>query len=124
MLDALGECEIMLIIDETGDRKKGKTTDYVQRQYIGNLGEVENGIVAVTAYGVLDHMTIPLVFSVFRLEVCLKPGDSFRTKPEIAAQLVKDLLARGFRFKLVLADSLYGESAFNFLSFLRQLSLG
>ena len=24
------------LIDETGDRKKGKTTDYVDRQYIGN----------------------------------------------------------------------------------------
>jgi len=44
--------EISLIIDETGDRKKGKRTDYVKRQYIGNLGKVENGIVAVTAYSV------------------------------------------------------------------------
>jgi SRSO17 transposase len=33
--------EIIVIIDETGDRKKGKTTDYVKRQYIGNLGKVE-----------------------------------------------------------------------------------
>ena len=43
--------EIILIIDGTGDRKKGNTTDYVKRQYIGNLGKVENGIVSVTAYG-------------------------------------------------------------------------
>ena len=28
---------ILLCIDETGDRKKGETTDYVARQYIGNL---------------------------------------------------------------------------------------
>jgi SRSO17 transposase len=41
------------IIDETGDRKKGNKTDYVKRQYIGNLGKIENGIVAVTAYGVI-----------------------------------------------------------------------
>jgi len=27
---------IILIIDETGDKKKGNTTDYVKRQYIGN----------------------------------------------------------------------------------------
>lgn len=45
--------KIQLIIDETGDRKKGKKTDYVSRQYIGNLGKVENGIVAVTAYGLI-----------------------------------------------------------------------
>lgn len=123
ILDAIGEREIILIIDETGDRKKGRTTDYVQRQYIGNLGKVEQGIVAVTAFGVLDHMTFPLMFSVFRPKACLKSGDSFRTKPEIAAQLVKDLIAQGFRFKLVLADSLYGESDSNFLSVLRQFSL-
>jgi SRSO17 transposase len=35
--------KIQLIIDETGDRKKGKKTDYGSRQYIGNLGKVENG---------------------------------------------------------------------------------
>lgn len=29
MLDAIGERETMLIIDETGDRKKGRTADYV-----------------------------------------------------------------------------------------------
>ncbi|MCC5654166.1 transposase, partial [Nostoc sp. XA013] len=32
-----------LVIDETGDKKKGKHTDYVARQYIGNLGKVDNG---------------------------------------------------------------------------------
>ena len=51
ILNAVKEEEIMVIIDETGDRKKGNKTDYVQRQYIGNLGKIENGIVAVTAYG-------------------------------------------------------------------------
>jgi len=30
--------------------EKGKTTDYVARQYIGN-GKTENGIVSVNAYG-------------------------------------------------------------------------
>jgi SRSO17 transposase len=43
---------IILIIDDTGDKKKGNTTDYVKRQYIGNLGKTDNGIVAVTAYAV------------------------------------------------------------------------
>jgi SRSO17 transposase len=49
ILQVLQGREINLIIDETGDRKKGDKTDYVKRQYIGNLGKVENGIVAVTA---------------------------------------------------------------------------
>ena len=53
---------IILIIDETGDKKKGNKTDYVKRQYIGNLGKIENGIVVVTAYGVFCGITFPLLF--------------------------------------------------------------
>jgi SRSO17 transposase len=60
ILQVLEEREIILIIDETGDRKKGNDTDYVKRQYIGNLGKIENGIVAVTAYGVIDGIPLPL----------------------------------------------------------------
>ncbi|GEA28162.1 hypothetical protein MiAbW_02735 [Microcystis aeruginosa NIES-4325] len=55
----------MVIIDETGDKKKGKTTDYVKIQYIGNLGKIENGIVAVTAYGLFRLMTFPLIAKVY-----------------------------------------------------------
>jgi len=31
---------ITIVIDETGDRKKGKKTDYVARQYLGSVGKV------------------------------------------------------------------------------------
>ncbi len=100
---------IVLIIDETGDKKKGNTTDYVKRQYIGNLGKTENGIVAVTAYAVLSGMTFPLIFEVYKPRERLQPGDKYLTKPEIAAMMIKELQSMGFRFNLVLADSLYGE---------------
>ena len=60
ILEMLEGREIILIIDETGDRKKGHTTAYVKRQYIGNLGKIENGIVAVMAYGVWENITFPL----------------------------------------------------------------
>lgn len=53
ILETLGDRKIVLVIDDTGDRKKGHHTDYLKRQYIGNLGKIENGIVAVTAYGVV-----------------------------------------------------------------------
>ena len=61
ILQTLCEREIVLVIDDTGDRKKGHHTDYVKRQYIGNLGKIENGIVAVTAYGVIESITVPLL---------------------------------------------------------------
>lgn len=123
ILQVLAGRELVLIIDETGDRKKGHGTDYVKRQYIGNLGKVENGIVVVTAYGFIEGITLPLTFEVYRPKERLKNGDVYRSKPEIAAQMLRELKAIGVRFKLVLADSLYGESGSNFVDVLYELKL-
>lgn len=123
ILQTLGEAEIVLVIDDTGDRKKGHHTDYVKRQYIGNLGKIENGIVAVTAYAVIESVTLPLLFEVYKPKERLKPDDTYRSKPEIAARMIRELQAIGFRFKLVLADSLYGESGCSFVDVLYQLKL-
>ena len=111
----------ILIIDETGDKKKGNNTDYVKRQYIGNLGKTDNGIVVVTAYGVFGGMTFPLLFEVYKPRERLQAGDKYRTKPEIAALLIKKLSSMGFNFNLVLADSLYGESSTKGISVLDEL---
>jgi len=119
---ALDGRPFVLCIDETGDRKKGTTTDYVAHQYIGNLGKLENGIVSVNAYGILDQMTFPLLFKVYKPRTRLKPGDSYKTKPALAVELIQELQAWGFRFEVVLADSLYGESS-NFVSELEQRHL-
>jgi SRSO17 transposase len=123
ILQVLEGREIILIIDETGDRKKGDDTDYVKRQYIGNLGKIENGIVAVTAYGVIDGITLPLTFEVYKPKERLQAGDRYLSKPEIAAQIIRELQVLGFKFKLVLADSLYGESGSNFIEVLYELKL-
>jgi SRSO17 transposase len=123
ILQALKGSPLILLIDETGDRKKGRTTAYVRRQYIGNLGKVENGIVAVTAYGLVGSMTYPLMFAVYKPKDRLEAGDVYQSKPQIAAQMIRELTAMGFQFELVLADSLYGESGVNFLSVLDELKL-
>ncbi|MCT7997335.1 IS701 family transposase [Laspinema sp. C5] len=123
ILKHLKHRRIRLIIDETGDPKKGKKTDYVARQYIGRLGKVENGIVSVVAYGLIDGITFPLLFEVFKPQKCLKPGDTYKTKPQIAAGLVEEIVRLGFQIELVLADSLYGESEGYFLSKLEELGL-
>ncbi|MBD2255870.1 IS701 family transposase [Nostoc parmelioides FACHB-3921] len=106
----IGEREIILCIDETGDKKKGKATDYVTSQYIGNLGKTENGIVSVNAYGIVDGITYPLMFQIFKPKNRLKEGDKYKSKPQIAVEIIQELKAWGFKIKLVLADSLYGES--------------
>ena len=123
ILELLKGQPLILLIDETGDCKKGTSTDYVKRQYIGNVGKKENGIVAVTAYGLFQGMVLPLSFEVFKPQDRLKPGEQHRTKPQIAAAMIQQLKEMGFRFELVLADSLYGESGSNFISVLESLEL-
>ena len=118
----LQERPFILCIDETGDKKKGKTTDYVARQYIGNLGKIENGIVSVNAYGVMDEVTFPLAFEVFKPQKRLKKEDKYQTKPHIAIELIQTLKQQGFHFEVVLADSLYGESG-DFIAALQKLKL-
>lgn len=123
LLQVLEGRKIQVIIDETGDKKKGKTTDYVKRQYIGNLGKIENGIVSVNAYGYYEGITFPLLFKVFKPKERLKEGDHYQTKPVLAAEIIKELREKGFQIQRVLADSLYGESESNFLSVIEEFNL-
>ena len=123
ILRALRGRKIFLIIDETGDKKKGRKTDYISRQYLGKLGKIDNGIVAVTAWGLIDGITIPLIFEVFKPKERLLAEDTYRSKPEIAAQMVREIKRIGFEIDLVLADSLYGESESKFLGCLEELKI-
>ena len=43
----LGDPDAVLVVDETGDLKKGTATAAVQRQYTGTAGRIENAQVAV-----------------------------------------------------------------------------
>ena len=47
VLDHLGDEHAVLVVDETGDLKKGTQTVGVQRQYTGTAGRIENAQVAV-----------------------------------------------------------------------------
>jgi SRSO17 transposase len=109
---------ITVVIDETGDRKKGKKTDYVARQYLGNVGKVDNGIVSVNAYGVYSNITFPLSLKVFKPKGTLKAEDKYKTKIELASEIITELIEEGFNIELVLADSFYGESS----QFLKKLA--
>ncbi len=116
-LEALKDHKITVVIDETGDRKKGTKTDYVARQYLGSIGKVDNGIVSVNAYGVYENITFPLICKVFKPKGTLKEEDSYKTKIQIASEIITELVELGFNIELVLADSLYAEaSSFNLLA--------
>jgi SRSO17 transposase len=111
ILEILQGKAITVIIDETGDRKKGNKTDYVARQYLGSVGKVDRGIVSVNAYGVYQNMTFPLDWKIFKPRGTLAEDDCYQTKIELAREIISELVKLGFNIKLVLADSLYGESS-------------
>lgn len=119
---SLGDKPIILCIDETGDEKKGTATDYVAKQYIGNLERTANGIVSVNAYAVVNNITYPLMFKIFKPRQRLKKGDEYKTKPQLAEEIIRELQSFGFNIELVLADSLYGESG-NVIRVLSELKL-
>lgn len=121
-LSTLKGKKITVVIDETGDRKKGKKTDYVARQYLGSVGKIDNGIVSVNAYGVYENITFPLIFKIFKPKGTLKPGDTYKTKIELASSIVTELINFGFKIELVLADSLYGEAS-SFIQTLEKFKL-
>lgn len=77
----------------------------------------------VDAYGVIDNITFPLTFEVYKPKARLKERDSYLSKPKMAAAMIQSLCDFGFEFKLVLADSEYGESGSSFVAKLHQLKL-
>lgn len=111
ILKALNGQAITVVVDETGDRKKGNKTDYVARQYLGSVGKVDNGIVSVNAYGLYENITFPLLFKIFKPQGTLKESDKYKTKIELAVEIINELIEFGFKIELVLSDSLYGESS-------------
>lgn len=101
-----------LVIDETGDRKDGTHTAHVGYQYLGSIGKLANGIVAVTSLWADAQVYYPLHVRPYTPAARLAGGKqhpAFRTKPQLALELVAAARAAGIPFRAVVADSLYGE---------------
>ena len=102
----------VLAIDETGDRKDGHKTAHVSRQYLANLGKIDNGVVSVSSLWADERVYYPVDFEPYTPAVYFAKGKNdpqFRTKLKIALQLVERALQGGISFRAVVADSLYGE---------------
>jgi hypothetical protein len=101
-----------LVIDETGDRKDGHKTAHVARQYLGNVGKIENGVVSVSSLWADEDVYYPLEAEPYTPESYFAQGKNdpaFRTKPKIALQLIHQAVEQKWPFRAVVADSLYGE---------------
>ena len=66
---------------------------------------------SVNAYGVYENITFPLICKVFKPKGTLKKEDTYKTKIQIASEIITELVKFGFNIELVLADSLYGEAS-------------
>src|SRR5260221_2971849 len=102
----------VLIVDETGDPKRGSRIVLAAQQYLGKLGHVANGVVAVTSHWTDGSRHLPLGGKPYRPASRLPTGrknPAFHTKPELAWGLVEKARAARSPFCLVVADSGYGE---------------
>ena len=102
-----------LVIDDTGDRKDGTATAHVARQYLGSAGKIDNGIVAVTSLWVDEQVYWP-VHAVPYTPASRLPGGErdpgFRTKPQLAVELVQAARTAKVPFRAVVADCFYGDN--------------
>lgn len=76
----------------------------------------------MNAYAVVEGITYPLIFQIFKPKTRLLAGDKSKTQPQIAVEIIQELQEWGFKIKLVLADSLSGESG-DVISSLEKLKL-
>ena len=103
----------VLVLDDSGDRKKGRHTAHVGRQYLGSVGKIDNGIVAVSSLWADERLYYPLHVVPFTPGRWFPKGDkdsAYRTKPQLAVQLIDAALAAGVCFRAVVADCGYGAS--------------
>ncbi len=103
----------VLIVDETGDRKDGSKTAHVGRQYLANLGKTDNGVVSVSTLWADERISYPLEVEPYTPAHWFARGKAdpaFRTKPQIALDLVRRAVADRWPFRAIVADSLYGEN--------------
>jgi SRSO17 transposase len=104
--------EGVLAIDEHGDRKAGEKTAHIGRQYLSNLGKIDNGVVSVTSLWADERVYYPVDCEPYTPAHHFEQGKrdpAFRTKLKVAVELVRRALQAGFTFRVVVADSFYGE---------------
>jgi len=109
-----------LIIDDSGHRKSGKETAGIGRQYIGEIGKTDNGVVLVTTHLYDGVKSMPLDVELYQHASSLPEGKlapEFIKKPDIALKLVDKCLSRGEKPGVVLIDAGYGNNT----TFLKQL---
>jgi SRSO17 transposase len=117
----------LLVLDDTGLPKQGRSSVGVARQYSGTLGKVANCQVVVSAHYVAEEPTSsapihwPLTARLYlpegwaaesarRAKVRVPTDVVFQTKPELALALVDQARSWGVPFATVVTDAGYGDN--------------
>ena len=119
VIEHLGDEDGVLVVDETGFLKKGNKSVGVQRQYSGTAGRIENCQIGVfLAYAsargrtLLDReLYLPRVWADDggrRREAGVPEEAAFRTKPQLAQEMLERAVESGIPFSWITGDEVYG----------------
>ena len=110
-----------LLIDESGFKKQGGMSVGAARQWLGRLGKVDNAQIAVFGALANGNFTVPIDVRLYLPKQwtddparCAKAGvpeaeRNFKTKDELAVEIVQNALNKGINFGWVGADAGYGK---------------
>ncbi|MBV6703292.1 IS701 family transposase [Kitasatospora aureofaciens] len=119
VVEHLADQDAVLVVDETGDLKKGTASVGVQRQYTGTAGRIENSQVAVylvysspAGHAAIDRrLDIPRSWTQDpdRCRVAGIPEEvGFATKPALATEMIAQALDADVPAAWVTGDEVYG----------------
>ncbi|HEY3253076.1 MAG TPA: IS701 family transposase [Polyangiaceae bacterium] len=119
------------IIDDTGFLKQGNHSVGVQRQYTGSAGKITNCQIGVSLAVATDSEQIPVDFELYlpeswtedrvrRREAHIPEQMEFKTKIELAMEMMGRARAAGIPGDVLLADAAYGNSG-EFRAAVRQM---
>ena len=109
------------VIDDTGFPKDGKDSPGVKRQYSGTLGKTGNCQIGVSLHAVGGKGTVPLGWALYlpeewcedperRAKAKIPEEVQFKTKPELAVELVERAAGWKVTKAPVLGDCAYGNN--------------
>lgn len=121
VIERFGEVDGIGIVDETGFLKKGTKSVGVKRQYCGTAGKIDNCQIGVfltycagRGYTFLDRrLYLPEEWCEDRerrREACVPDKAMFRTKSQLAIQMLEHAWARGVPMRWVTGDEVYGDN--------------
>jgi SRSO17 transposase len=119
VIEHLADDDAVLVVDETGFLKQGKSSCGVARQYTGSAGKITNCQIGVFAAYVSCHghafidraLYLPKSWTddPARLKATYVPSDMvFATKPQLAARMIEQAIATSVPFRWVAGDTVYG----------------